>query len=309
MSDDLAIITCYFNPCRYANRERGYLRFCQGLERQGVHAWTIEAVLPGEDPFVPAGPRVVHVRLPPDEWIWQKERLLNLLIDRLPAHFTKVGWVDCDLLFENDLWPRLASEALNTWPIIQLFDWVYWLGPNDEVLSFEGRADRRACLASIAMYYPDRARDFRIGTPGFAWAARRSLLKAHGLYEYDISGGNDALIATAIYGWSDHAFFLNGTKAMIHDAQNYCRRIFRDVRGYVGYIPCSIKHLWHGSLENRDYVGRRQLLQQTGYDPFRDIVVDETSNLLRWTEYANPQLKMQLRNYFFNRREDDCASS
>ncbi|WP_230777780.1 hypothetical protein [Roseiconus lacunae] len=303
--DDFAAITCYFNPCGYRNRERAYERFAAEMDRQGVQLWTIEAVLPDEKPFIESGPRVVHVTLPRNEWIWQKERLLNLLMKRIPASVTKIGWVDCDLLFENDQWPQLAIEALNTWPIIQLFDWVYWLGPDDEVIPMASGANRWACLASIAMYYPSRARDFRIGTPGFAWAARRSLLQRHGLYEYDISGGNDTLVAAASYGWADHPFVSNGTKAMEHDARNYIRKFFADVRGYVGYIPCPIRHLWHGSLKNRSYVGRRQTLGQYGFDPFRDVTDDTETGLLRWTQFANPELKKQLKNYFFSRREDD----
>ncbi len=62
--------------------------------------------------------------MPQQDWIWQKERLLNILLDRLPKRITKVAWLDADLLFLNSDWARLASESLETWAAIQLFDYV-----------------------------------------------------------------------------------------------------------------------------------------------------------------------------------------
>ncbi|MEM9368096.1 MAG: hypothetical protein AAGD07_19045 [Planctomycetota bacterium] len=307
MCDDLAIVTCYFNPCGYRNREIGYARFVEGLARQGVSPWTMEATLPGQERFVPEGDRVFHVELPAHDWLWQKERLLNLLVQQLPGDISKVAWVDCDLLFTNDQWPRLTSQALDTWPVIQLFEFAFWLGPQDEILSWQGKADRRASLACLAMHYPDRAQDFRICTPGFAWAAQRSLLEKHGLYEFEVTGGGDTMISLALYGWLDHPFLHTGTRAMIHDGKNYARSLYQDVKGYVGYIPNHIKHLWHGSYESRNYVDRRLKLQELKLDPFRDLCYDNETKLLRWTEFANPQLREYVRSYFRSRREDDCG--
>ncbi len=309
MPDDLAIVTCYFNPCGYRNREVGYQRFANDLRQQGVEPWVIEASLPGCKPFVAVDDRVLHVTLPKHDWLWQKERLLNLLIKQLPRHLTKIAWVDCDLLFTNDQWPKLASEALDTWPVIQLFDFAFWLGPDDEIMNWQGKADRRASLASIAMHYPDRAKDFRIGSPGFAWASRRSLLEKHGLYENEITGGGDSMIATALYGWTDHHFILTGTQAMVHDGMNYVRAVHNDVKGFVGYIPNQIKHLWHGSYEARSYVDRRKQLQVLGLDPFRDLQHDPDTGLLRWTKHAAPELRKYVRGYFRSRKEDESLTS
>jgi hypothetical protein len=301
---DFAAITSYFNPCGYRNREIGYQRFADGLRRQGVSLWTIEATRPGASRFVPPGPQVVHIELPENDWLWQKERLLNLLVKRLPPAIQKVAWIDCDLVFDHEDWPRMACDALDTWPVIQLFDFVYWLGPNDEKLSFEGITDRRASVASIAMHYPDRAQDFRIGTPGFAWAAHRSLLDSPGLYENEITGGNDSVFVTALYGWPDHGVLTMGTQAMIRDTESYIEKVYQSVRGYVGYIPCSIRHLWHGNYQDRAYTDRRLQLKRLGFDPFRDLEDDPKTGLLRWSKLASPELRSYLQSYFHSRKED-----
>ena len=301
-----AAITCYFNPCGYTNRERCFTRFAEGFARQHVPLWIIEAALPGHEYFVPESNQVIRIRLPEKDWLWQKERLLNLLIAGLPNSIEKVAWVDCDLLFRNDDWPILASEALNTWPVIQLFDFVYWLGPNDEITTWEG-IDRRASLASIATHYPDRAKDLRIGFPGIGWAARRDLLEKHGLYENDVTGGGDSVTAAALFGWKDLTHVNWGTKAMIHDGYNYVDAVYEDVRGYIGYIPCQISHLWHGSLADRSYVERRKKLAEFGFDPFRDLEYDSDTDLLRWTEWANQDLREYVKDYFYSRREDNSV--
>ncbi|MEX1027810.1 MAG: hypothetical protein WD049_07360 [Candidatus Paceibacterota bacterium] len=238
---DLAVITCYFNPCGYASRKQNFLRFAEGLTRQGIDFWTIEAVLPGQQPLTAAGHRVAHVVFPEADWLWQKERLLNLLIRRLPPQFTKVAWVDCDLIFNNDNWLRIASESLDTWPVIQLFDFVHYVGPDGTPMIWGGVTDHRASLASIATHFPERAPNFRIGAPGLAWAARRSLLDAHGLYEKEIAGGGDAVFAAALYGWYDHRNITSGTVGMARSAQAYIASVYRDVQSFVGYIPCSIR--------------------------------------------------------------------
>ncbi len=304
MSSDFAILTCYFNPCGYSNRERCFQRFSEGLERQGGSLWVIEATLPGQAPFVKESDRVCRVEFSESDWLWQKERLLNLLVRKLPASISKVAWVDCDLLFHHHNWVQMASDALDTWPVIQLFDFMYWLGPEDEVLLWQGISERRASLASIATHYPERATNFKLGTPGFAWAARRELIQQHGLYENDVTGGGDAIIASGLYGWHHQRHVRLGNHAMRHDARNYICGLHEEVRGYVGYLPCRISHLWHGAWANRSYTARRRGLGDHGFDPFRDLEYDESTKLLRWTRYATPELREFVHGYFHSRHED-----
>lgn len=308
-SGDLAIITCYFNPCGYESRQQNYLQFAARLARQGVELWVIEAILPGQRPWIAPGPRVVHVEFPKDDWLWQKERLLNLLIGRLPPQFTKVAWVDCDLLFDNDDWVRLASESLNTWPVIQLFNFVHYTGPDGHPIIWGGVTDRRASLASIAAHVPGQARNFRIGAPGFAWAARRTLLDAYGLYDKEIAGGGDAIFAAALYGWSDHPAISFGTAGMRESAQEYAAPVYRDVQSFVGYVPCPIRHLWHGSFEDRKYVARKNSLASMGFDPTRHLESDSVTGLLRLSSEASDEIRGFLRQYFHSRREDASVAS
>lgn len=305
MSDDLAILTCYFNHCGYESRRSVFRRFADGVRAQSDGLWVIEATLPGQQRSLPPDEQVVHTELPGEDWLWQKERLLNILCQQLPRRFTKVAWVDCDLLFDNPHWPNLLSAALDTWPVVQPFDFVHWLGPSDEPTLWQGITSRRASLASIAMHYPHLARQFRIAAPGYAWAARRSLIEKHGLYDVAIVGGGDAVMVAGMFGWDDHQCLRTGTPGMIRHAREYAQRLHQDVKGYVGYIPCAVRHLWHGHYSGRAYVERRQRTIELGFDPYRDLDNVPDTGLLRWSDHASEELRRYLREYFHARQEDD----
>ena len=69
----------------------------------------------GDAPFdLPAGPDVIQVRGP--DVLWQKERLLNIAVSRLPARARKVAWLDGDLLFADPDWAGETARLLDDEP-------------------------------------------------------------------------------------------------------------------------------------------------------------------------------------------------
>lgn len=307
--NNLAVITSYFNPCGYKNREKCFRRFRDSLRNQSIEPWIVEAIVPGGSYFVEESERVIRLEMPEGHWLWQKERLLNLLCRTLPSRIDAIAWVDCDITFQNESWPRLTVEALETWPVVQLFDFVFWRGPNDEILDWHGIADRCAGIACLMNHYPEKAGNFRMGTPGFAWAARREILTRFGIFDTDVTGSSDSIFACALYGWKRVTPAKIGTEGMIRDAYRYIDHLYPSVRGYVGYIPARIDHLWHGSWANREYIKRRQGLGELGFDPFRDLETCPDSGLLRWSALASEALKEFVHQYFYRRREDDELSA
>lgn len=302
---DFAVITCFFNPCNYENRRRNYHKFARGLARQGVPLWTIEAAASdGEFTLRAHEETIIRVRLPEDGWLWQKERLLNLLLPHVPVQFTKIGWVDCDLIFETDHWAQLASSSLDIWPIIQLFEYVRWLGPDGEIIPWLRNADRRPSTAAVACHSPSKAGKLKIGAPGFAWGAQRSLLEKHGLYDRDIAGGGDSVMALSTLGLFEHDYFWRGSEGMRAVAWAYGEQLYQDVSHFLGFIPITISHLWHGNRRDRLYVERQRDLVALGFDPRRDIMIDPVSQLWIWSDEASPELRDYLKSYFVRRNED-----
>ena len=71
---------------------------------------------------------------------------------------------------------------------------------------------------------------------------------------------------------------------------------------HLGDVPQTAYHLWHGTMANRNYAGRYDILTDHDYDPVRDLI-DVPGAPLRWTDPASPMAKA-VGAYFFSRRED-----
>src|SRR5258706_11375823 len=97
MAEDLWVVACYFNPAGFATKLANYKRFIEGLSRGGVNYRVVECAFGDADFSLGRSENVLEIRA--RDVMWQKERLLNVAMGRLPASCTKVAWVDCDVLF------------------------------------------------------------------------------------------------------------------------------------------------------------------------------------------------------------------
>jgi hypothetical protein len=118
--DELAVVTCYFNPGGFRRRRQNYERFREGMRNAAVTCMTVECAF-GTTPFELAPALdVLHVRS--DSLLWQKERLLNLAAQALPATVRGIAWLDCDIVFRNVAWPSDLASRLSTHPVAQVFE-------------------------------------------------------------------------------------------------------------------------------------------------------------------------------------------
>lgn len=303
MQPDLWVVTTYFNSESYASRRRNYDRFIHSLERGGVPYQVVECAF-GERPFdLPYSSQVIQRRSP--AVLWQKERLLNSALSQLPESCSKVAWVDADVLFENPKWHLEASELLNRFPVVQLFDSVVRL-PRGHT-EFRGVGDASTGFAAECSRSPGCERDgwFSHGHTGFAWAAQRGFLERCGLFDVCLSGSADHLMAHAFLGdfesrCIDHLIGLAGPTYRAY--VSWARTAFGETRGNVGYLRGAIYHLWHGDLEQRRYHEHSQELKFLGFDPHSDVELTP-EGCWNWTG-RNLKLQQWARELFADRRED-----
>ncbi|WP_129677464.1 hypothetical protein [Candidatus Chloroploca sp. Khr17] len=191
--DDLWVVTTYYNPARYQTKRANYEYFAAPIRAAGIPFITIECAFGDEAFELTAGPAVIQVR--GRDVMWVKERLINLAISQLPSHVTKVAWLDADILFTNPEWAQQTSALLDRWPLVQPQDRVGRMARGQMV--FRGRT--RRSFACQLQRRPESARlgGAAHGQPGIAWAARRDLIAAHGLYDAAILDGGDELFAHA----------------------------------------------------------------------------------------------------------------
>lgn len=276
----LAVLTTYFNPADYERLSANYERFCR--REQGPDFFALEAVWEGQNPpgfgeSIAAGAGNV---------LWQKERMLNELVARLPLAYDAVAWVDADVEFSNPRWREDAAAALEAHPVVQLFTSATWLDSRgDPFLAMPG---------AVAGGDLSGAK----GHPGFAWAARREVFP---LYDAHPMGVGDQLNAIAWLG----AF-----------GEPACRRLPAEwrrefllwalprwdrVRGNLGHLPGECRHWWHGSRKDRRYWDRLPPLYESGFLPGRDLAIGANGLY----ELARTDVRMILAEYFGSRNEDD----
>jgi len=240
--------------------------------------------------------------------MWQKERLLNVAIGRLPVSCTKVVWADCDVLFVDNDWADRTSALLDSYPIVQPFDRVIRL-PRGH-FTYQGQGDLWPSFAAVARQHPDLmlAGDFaRHGHTGFAWAARREILEKHGLYDACISGSGDHMMAHAFFGdWSSPCMgrILGAPPSSPHRAHfaAWCKSLYGEVRARVGVASGALLHLWHGEIDNRRHVLRNQELASFDFDPASDLHIGP-QGAWEWNS-DKPALHQWAVNYYPSRKDD-----
>ncbi len=240
--------------------------------------------------------------------MWQKERLLNLTIDRVPDRYTKIAWLDADILFTNPRWVLEAAERLDDFLVIQPFSHAFRLRPKETSYFAGGERSRGFCYTRSALPALSRLRYHVHGHTGFAWAADRQLLSDIGLYDAAVLGTADHLMAHAFSGDFAtpclHVVF-NRSSGFLDHFRRWAQEAFDRVRGRLGYVDGAVLHLWHGETPNRGYVRRYRQLTSIGYDPAEHLRV-EPDGLWRWSAEAETLSEWAV-GYFRDRQEDSAV--
>jgi len=297
----LVAITAYFNPQHATSRRNNYERFAAGLKARGIDLWTVEGLRTGNEPGLMRG-NGWYVSC--ESVLWQKERLLNLAVERLPDYVDAVAWLDADLLFaEPDIRDK-TLDALTRWPLIQPWQDCRMLDATGRPHQWNG-SPVATSLAGANRGRPGDAHPLR-KHPGFAWAARReTLIDLGGLYDRHITGGGDTAMAIGFYNDLNSPFLSSDRmgQAMLAHWRAWAERAGRIVRGRVGFVPGTIEHLYHGEIADRGYRGRWTQLSSHGYDPERHVEIDR-HGALSWTNEAPAGLRQFVEDFLLRSRKE-----
>ena len=305
-------ITAYFNPANYRRRLSNYRIFRQHLN---VPLLTVELGFNGSFQLGP-GDADILIQSPKGDVLWQKERLLNIAMKKLPVHVDKVVWLDCDILFEQEAWSTQAKDLLDRYPLVQAYSEVVRLLEHqtsiDDPRDVAGLTGRASICRQLGP--GQNLQDFIRTTPtapgrlfpgpiGFGWAFRRSLFHDRGLYDVDVLGGGDVSLVSALSGCFDIAIqshcLAGRSKAHFLD---WAKSLHAEVDQNVSCLDTQILHLWHGDLINRRYETRYRGFEQFSFDPESDIALNEYSTW-NWNS-KKPDLHRYTAEYFKSRQED-----
>lgn len=329
----LDVVAVVANPCRYRSRYDLFRAFKRHVRAAGARLTVVE-LAQGDRPHEvtrPGEPR--HLQLRTGSELWHKENLVNLGVQRLPADWGYVAWVDADVSFARPDWVQETLQQLQHHPIVQMFSHAIDLGPDHAPAAwFYGAGVKPASWAychrrGLPPANTDLKQQLERGRmdvaggpggygradaateegpgyywhPGFAWAARRATWDAlGGLIDFSILGAADHLMASALTGEpSLPGWLAEGYRRAVLE---WKARADRHVRGDLGYVEGLLLHHWHGPKSKRGYRDRWRIFRDHGFDPALDLKRD-WQGLWQLTE-RSPGLRDALRGYFRQRDED-----
>ena len=305
----LYAVTSYFNSARYQTKLNNYRLF---RNRLTVPLITVELSFDGEFELT-ATDADVMVQLHGGAVLWQKERLLNVALQHLPADCDAVAWIDNDVLFANDSWAEQAQQKLEQYRMVQLFSQSVDLKPGEtDIMTDEPEYYSQGLIARIEstdIGALERQSKYSWGhpcrevMPGLAWCIRRDVIDQHGFYDAMIMGAADRMLLHAAYGEiSQIPSTVPMTESHFAHYLEWAQPFYNTVQGSVGYIDHTAYHLWHGEIPNRQYWDRHDAVVKMAFDPATDITVGD-NGAWHWARSV-PELENYCIDYFQQRLED-----
>lgn len=288
----LYVILPYFNFCNFKRRRQLFIEFVGRISRDPC----VRIVVVEIGKSLPNLPVHSHHRIPHAHTIWMKENLINFAVERLPDTWESMAWIDADITFMNERWSRDTLKELRSSDVVQLFQSAVNLGPDGETI----RVDTGFMYAYKSGRQYSKTNKYGHWHPGYAWACTNQAYHHMGrLIDWAILGSGDRHMAMALIGKVQDSYpggVQPAYKAILELFQQKCAGM------RVSHINGTIMHHWHGSLQNRKYVERWQILVDNKFDPLVDIG-RSNEGLIRLTP-AGMRFEPLITEYFVGRSED-----
>jgi len=309
-------ITTFFNPAGYRNKSKNYRIFRESSKKQGLKLLTVELAF-GKKPFelgTEDADILIQLRTKKENILWQKEAMLNIGLKNLPPDCDKIVWLDCDIIFKNDQWISETSALLERYSLVQPFRYFIKLqkGKQDldirEINELIDRGKKSNNIRINDIGTKNKLKSHIAPSARGIWAARRKIIDTIHFFEYAIVGSGDTFMLCAFTGSTPISRTLLEfyPDAFYQKFLNWHKIAVNEIKGSVFISEGYVMHLWHGTIENRDYLGRHKRICEAKYNPETDIKKDE-QGLWVWTG-KNKALQRIVRRYFVKRNEEDSLT-
>ena len=218
--------------------------------------------------------------------MFHKEQLCHVLESKISWWYSKLLFLDCDIVFDNPGWYDELSKKLDLFQVVHPFEVCKWLDLSYTSILLERRSV--VTQQKEVIYNPTYH-------PGFAWAFQRKWFKNNGFFRYAITGSGDTLSAAAWLNQNFDKYYLLPS-ALKPSYMEYKSRLKRPT---ISYLPGTIYHLYHGERKNRKYSERHKLL-----DGFDDIRKEIKISFWGIFYFKKSDLKEKMHRYFLERSDD-----
>ncbi|MBR9800816.1 hypothetical protein GYB59_03550 [bacterium] len=200
--------------------------------------------------------------------MFQPERLINMLVRRLPAEIDAVAWIDPRIVLLNPSWYDQAKHALKRSRIVQLMSNVRWLDHSGLLEpALQSRVPSFGTLSLQA---------------GAAWAMRRETFEhLGGVFAWDIAGNGNAWLQNALAGEISNRFLQLASVGMYKEFLTYAQRCRQVFQSQVHVLPGDALQRFQGNGRERLFWLRHEWLNRAGYTPREDLH-ESQDGLLEW---------------------------
>ena len=282
---DMAVCFVVFNPARTKRMIMNYLYTKNQFDIQKIPNFTLELVYKGREPELP---NAFHVSS--NSFMFHKENLCRILETKIPKHYKKLAFLDCDLLFEDPTWYEKTSKLLDEYDVVQPFETAYWLD-----LTYTRATLQRDTIVKLKP--PSWNFEYH---PGFAWCMRRDWYNQVGFFDYAISGSGDTLSSAA---WLRKIFpknFQSLPKSIESEYTKFKKHKSPRITYLKGY---TVHHLYHGSRVNRNYAERHKMINvQTDV---QKLITKNKDGVFEWKTPS--EWNIMFLKYFKGRNDDDLS--
>jgi len=274
---DMAICLVYFNSAKSKRLPMNYFYTSEKLKLANIPNYTLELYYDR-----PEIKNAFHVK--GDSFLFHKERLCRLLEKKVGWFYSKIMFLDADIVFTDPKWYTEVSNLLDKHDVVQPFKTAMW---SDITYTESLQARNNVLFAERGGRYDPTLH------PGFAWAFRRNWFRKVGFFDYGITGSGDTLSAAA---WLDLKFPVGYLQPALKPAfDDFCKL----PRPRITHASGNVVHLWHGSKKNRRYVERHSILKDV--TDVRNIVRIAKNGVF---ELLDSELNEKLKLYFVGREDD-----
>ena len=295
---DLHVVAVVSNPCLYKRRYRLAREFFERMQQTPNVILYIVELAYGDQPFVvtiKGHPH--HLQLRTKTPLWHKENMINLGVQKLlPKTWKAFAWIDADVQFTNRRWAFETLCELSRCDVVQPFHGFSHLDQNDKPM---GNTSYSSCYAAV-----NQVNDVYAHC-GFAWAMTRTAYeRIGGLLECSILGSGDAFMSKA--------FTKHGELGKLPVLSEGYQKSYRDFEakcaGFrVGYVHGGVYHYFHGTLKNRNYNERWEILIRHQFDPLIHLKKDSQGVLIP-SPACPAGLAGEILKYFQERNEDESIT-
>lgn len=290
ISTDTAVCLCFFSPAGFQNPKKNFLYVEGMLKRANIPYFTAECVIDNQTPFI----QNPTLQVKSNSCLFYKEQLYNKLVPLVPEQYTKIIFIDADIIFSDFMWVDKISNLLNTHDVVQPFQVAIWLNKGN-------RTHMQALPSSV---YGLQVRKIPPKTafngyhPGFSFAMTRAFFnKIGGFFDKCIFGGGDVMFLNLL---NRNIGFQTRMKSVNVEYIKWCNSHPNLVVKFT-YLSCTVYHLYHGTIINRQYTSRYDKLNQFNHVPFDNLFILNEHGVY---ETTNERIRKIMKDHFRSRNED-----